>query len=117
MYGRQGSVSGIRAIGGFEIVNMQWKEAKLVKVVIKSTLGGNLRLRVPNKMKLSNGSKLAVANGENRNSFYHTEKTADPVISSKAVIAPPELKETLLYDMATQKGKVYTLVAHVARQT
>jgi alpha-L-fucosidase 2 len=80
-------------------------------VVIKSTLGGNLRLRVPNKMKLSNGSMLAVAYGENKNSFYQTEKTADPVVSSKAVIALPELKETLLYDMGTQKDKVYTLIA------
>jgi alpha-L-fucosidase 2 len=108
---QDGSVSGIRAIGGFEIVDMQWKGTKLVKIVIKSTLGGNLRLRVPGKMKSGNGSMLEVAIGENKNPFYQTEKTADPVVSSKAVITPPELKETFLYDMATRKGKVYTLVA------
>ncbi len=90
---------------------MQWKGAKLVKVVIKSTLGGNLRLRVPNKMKLGDGRMLAIANGENKNSFYQIDKTADPVVSSKAVIVVPELKETLLYDMSTQKGKMYTLIA------
>ena len=49
---QQGSISGLRARGGFEIVNMEWKDGKLVKAVIKSTLGGNLRLRVPNEMKL-----------------------------------------------------------------
>ena len=34
-----GSISGIRAIGGFEIVSMEWKDGKLVKAVIKSTFG------------------------------------------------------------------------------
>ncbi|HJS53087.1 MAG TPA: glycoside hydrolase family 95 protein, partial [Chitinophagaceae bacterium] len=43
-----GSIKGIKAIGGFEIVSMEWKDAKLVKFVIKSNLGGNLRLRTPN---------------------------------------------------------------------
>ena len=32
-----GSIKGISAIGGFEIVSMEWKDAKLVKAVIKST--------------------------------------------------------------------------------
>jgi alpha-L-fucosidase 2 len=48
-----GSVTGLRARGGFEIMKMEWKDAKLVKVVIRSAIGGNLRLRVPNAMKLS----------------------------------------------------------------
>jgi alpha-L-fucosidase 2 len=45
---QNGSVSGLRAIGGFQLVSMEWKDGKVVKAVIKSTLGGNLRLRVPN---------------------------------------------------------------------
>ena len=45
----QGSVSGLRARGGFEIVSMKWKDGKIVKAVIKSTLGGNLRLGFPMK--------------------------------------------------------------------
>ena len=44
---QQGSISGLRARGGFEIVEMQWKNGKLIKAVVKSKLGGNLRLRVP----------------------------------------------------------------------
>jgi alpha-L-fucosidase 2 len=107
-----GSITGLRARGGFEVVSMEWKDAKLVKVVIKSTIGGNLRLRVPNQMKLSSGGSLKKATGENPNSFYQNEKTVAPIVSPKASITSPELKETLLYDLPTQPGKVYTLTAY-----
>jgi len=106
-----GSISGLRAVGGFEILNMQWKDAKLVKVIIRSNIGGNLRLRVPNAMKLSSGGPLKKATGSNPNPFYQTEKTAEPIVSPKANIPAPELKETLLYDLYTQRGKVYTFIA------
>jgi alpha-L-fucosidase 2 len=107
-----GSITGLRARGGFEVVRMEWKDAKLVKVVIKSTIGGNLRLRVPNQMRLSSGGSLKKATGENINSFYQVEKIAAPIVSPKASITSPELKETLLYDLPTQSGKVYTLMAY-----
>jgi hypothetical protein len=38
-------VTGLRARGGFEIVKLQWRDGKINHLVIKSTLGGNLRLR------------------------------------------------------------------------
>jgi alpha-L-fucosidase 2 len=107
---QNGSVSGLRARGGFEIVNMQWKDGKLIKAVIKSNLGGNLRLRVPNEMKLSDGNTLQKASGENTNLFYQTEKTATPIISDKATITLPELKATWLYDIDTKPGKIYKIV-------
>ena len=90
---------------------MEWKDSKVVKAVIKSKLGGNLRLRVPSKMKLSTGAALKVANGKNPNSFFEIEETATPVISDKAVIAKPELKETFVYDIATKAGITYTFIA------
>jgi alpha-L-fucosidase 2 len=108
---QNGSVRGLRAKGGFEVVSMQWKDAKLVKVVVRSTVGGNLRLRVPNIMQLSGGGLLKKATGENSNAFYQTDETLKPVIAEKAIITLPELKETLLYDIPTQPGKLYTLVA------
>jgi alpha-L-fucosidase 2 len=106
-----GSISGLRAIGGFEVVSMQWNGSKLTKIEIKSTLGGNLRLRVPNALQLSKGGELKQASGQNTNPFYFTEPTPAPVISNKANVQALALKETLLYDLPTQPGKVYTLVA------
>jgi alpha-L-fucosidase 2 len=107
-----GSIKGIKAIGGFEIVSMEWKDSKLVKAVVKSNLGGNLRLRTSNAIKLSAGTGLKKASGKNTNSFYQVEQTLAPVISDKATIAPLELKETMIYDLPTQAGKTYTLVAN-----
>jgi alpha-L-fucosidase 2 len=107
---QQGIIRGLRARGGFELVSMQWEDGKVVKAVIRSTLGGNLRLRVPDELKLKNGIALREAVGKNSNPFYKTEKIAEPIISEKATITPPDLKKTFVYDIATDKGKMYTLV-------
>lgn len=104
---KEGKIEGLRARGGFEIVVMQWKDAKLIKLVIKSTLGGNLRLRLPNEMKLKSGEALLVAKGENPNPFYYVNETATPIISRESTIKPLELKSTFLTDLNTQKGNVY----------
>jgi alpha-L-fucosidase 2 len=106
-----GSISGLRARGGFEIQDMQWKNGKLLKVVMKSTIGGNLRLRVPNALKLSSGMKLKTATGKNVNIFYQVEETPKPVISSNANITSPELMPTFSYDLSTNAQKVYILIA------
>ena len=107
---QNGSISGLRAIGGFQIVSLEWKDGKVVKAIIKSTLGGNLRLRVPNEMKLSSAA-LKKATGKNTNSFYQVEETPGATISDKASFAPLQLKETIVYDLPTQFGKTYTFVA------
>lgn len=107
---KNGSISGIRARGGFEIVEMQWKDAKITKLVVKSTLGGNLRLRLPNNMKQKSGLDLALAKGENPNPFYFVNETEAAIISKESTIKPLELKPTILVDIATERGKIYTFV-------
>ena len=108
---KNGSIGGLRARGGFEIVSMQWKDGKLIKAIIKSTLGGNLRLRVPVRMELNDGTTLKNASSENTNAFYQTGKIAMPIISDKAMITLPQLKQTWLYDVPTVAGKTYTFTS------
>ncbi|TDO26265.1 glycoside hydrolase family 95 protein [Sediminibacterium goheungense] len=103
----KGSISGLRAIGGFEIVAMEWREGKLVKLIIRSTLGGNLRLRVPNEIQAEKRINLKLAGGENKNPFYATHANTEPFISPQAIIQKPVLSQTWLYDITTQKGGYY----------
>ena len=105
-----GVVKGLRAPGGFEITEMEWKNAQLIKLVVKSILGGNLRLRVPNSMKVQGVGSLQTAGAKNPNPFYYVEETPVPVKSPKATISLPQLKQTFIYDLATEPGKKYTLI-------
>jgi alpha-L-fucosidase 2 len=102
-------VSGLCARGGFEIVAMEWKDAKLVKLIIRSVLGGNLRLRVPNALRPARGEILKAATGENRNQFYQVANTPAPVISPLAALTKIDVKKTWLYDLPTSPWKLYPL--------
>lgn len=106
-----GSVKGLRAKGGFEIVELQWKDRKVVKVIVRSAIGGNLRIRLPNSMVFANGSQPINASGKNKNPFYAREDIPVPVISKSARLVMPELKENVLYDIPTQRGRDYILIA------
>jgi alpha-L-fucosidase 2 len=107
---REGTVKGLRARGGFEVLEMQWKDAKLIKLVIKSTLGGNLRLRVPNDIKMDTGANLKKALAQNPNPFYQVDEVTSPIIAEQSTIKVLDLKPTLVYDVLTKKGSVFTLV-------
>lgn len=91
-------------------MEMHWKDGKVSKVVIKSTLGGNLRMRVPNELTSSSKGALSAASGENVNPFYFVADTAPPVVNQNLVITAPNLSPTVLYDFKTEAGKVYTFV-------
>jgi alpha-L-fucosidase 2 len=105
-----GNISGLRARGGFSITNMEWRAGKLQTVTIRSELGGNLRLRTPNEIRLKKGKGLTEATGENPNLFYAVPTIAKPLVSKTSKIQPLTPPPSFLYDLPTTKGGSYTFV-------
>ncbi|QXP57530.1 glycoside hydrolase family 95 protein [Cellulophaga sp. HaHa_2_95] len=105
----EGNVNGLRARGGFEIISLEWKEGMLVKAVIKSTLGGNCRIRSYSELRdVKNVIEEAI--GENENIFYQTPKTKKPLVSKKVISKGLELKPTYVYDIPTTVGQEIVLI-------
>ena len=89
---------------------MKWEDGRLVSVVVKSTLGGNLRLRT-NVPLIAEKTSLKVAAGKNRNAFFQVDEISRPVISPEAALKPPSVNKTFLYDIGTTAGQTLTFRA------
>lgn len=100
-----GSISGLRARGGFEIENMEWKSGKIKSVTIKSNLGGNLRLRSYAKL---GGNSILKAKGENPSHFFKFQPVEKPVISTQAAFNGVNVPKVFEYDVDTKEGSSYT---------
>ncbi|UCH13599.1 MAG: glycoside hydrolase family 95 protein [Bacteroidales bacterium] len=105
----RGEVKGLVARGGYEI-DMSWEKGKVKTLAIHSRLGGNCRIRLFQEIESTCDAKLNKANGANTNPLYSVNEIKKPVISAKAKITKPELKETQVYDFMTESGKTYTFV-------
>ena len=105
-----GEVKGLRSRGGFEITDMQWKMGKVVSVKIKSTIGGNLRLRSGNKLKLADGTALTIAQGDNSNALMQPYVMPEPIVVNPAKIPETTLPTTYLYDIPTTAGEEIELI-------
>ncbi len=105
---KNGHISGLKTYGGFEI-DMIWENNKAKEVIIKSNLGGNCRLRIPNEMQLTGNIKLKKAEGKNLNPFFDTPEIKIPLISKEAKLNPIEIKNHVIYDFPTEAGKIYKL--------
>ena len=106
---KKGSISGLRAAGDFEIA-IEWNAGELTKLVVKSTLGGNCRLRLAGELVSTSGVKLKPAKGENPNPFYASPVIAKPLISEKAKLNTLTLKPTQLVEFSAKPGGVYEFV-------
>ena len=102
-----GSVKGLKARGGFEI-DIDWKDSKLIKLIVKSALGGNVRIRIAKDIQLKSKTKLMPAEGENSNPFYQVNSIKTPLISEKAELKEFAIPATQIFDFNTKKGGTYT---------
>lgn len=120
---QEGEVSGLCTRGGFVIERMNWKQGRLVSVTIRSVLGGNLRLRTQQKLKLQSVvadgsassaskkvSRLKQAKGSNPNPLMQAYEMPAPVVKDASRLLPLSLAPTHCYDLMTQAGTLITLV-------
>lgn len=106
----EGNVQGLRARGGFVITDMRWKMGKVVSLKIKSTVGGNLRLRSNAQLKMADGTSLTAASGTNANPLMQPYAMPEPIVADKSKIPDTHLATTYLYDIPTAAGQEIELV-------
>lgn len=102
---KEGEIKGIVARGGFEL-DLSWKSGKVSKLVVKSRIGGNCRLR---SLTPLTGKGLKRAKGDNPNVLYEVPAVDAPLINEKAELNNIELEKTYLYDLETKAGEVYVV--------
>lgn len=93
-----GEVKGMKARGGFEL-DIAWANGKISKLSVRSKLGGNCRINVPQTMRAVTKAKLKAATGENPNAFF------------KAIQQAPAQQDATkgrpTYDFLTEAGMEY----------
>lgn len=101
----EGRVQGLMARGGFEIVEMAWKKGRITRLQIRSTVGGNLRLRIARPLRGHRSAK-----GNNPNVLFHVTPTGKMQNNSKVERRKIVLPKTHVYDIPTVKGELLNLI-------
>jgi alpha-L-fucosidase 2 len=104
-----GEITGLKARGGYN-VDIQWKQGKLTKLVVRSELGGVCRLRLPNSLVLAGNKSLKPAVGTNPNPFFKLPENQFQTSTPETVIGAVQV-----YDLPTEAGKTYVLVTESGR--
>ncbi len=105
---KKGSVRGLRARGGFVVEDLEWDDNTIRKAVIRSTVGGNLRIR--SYAKLQGEGLVEVRDGrENPNPLFAPQEILRPIVSPQARLHGPEVPSGYLYDIETVPGQEVTV--------
>ena len=102
-----GSVEGLRARGGFVLEHMEWKDGHIVEARLRSTIGGNLRIRSYDA--LTGEGLVEASSEENPNPLFAVQEISRPMISEKAPMRGYIAPAAHLYDIATEPGQVVVL--------
>ena len=111
---QKGDVKGLRARGGF-IVDEGWNEGKLRSAVVRSTIGGTLRLRsyVPLRLaKAPKGAMQKAAEGDCPNPLFAPAAIREPLRSAELKdFHPLSPRKVYEYDVETVAGQSYNFIA------
>jgi len=107
---KTGEVKGLRARGGF-VVDEVWNEAELRSAVVRSTIGGTLRIRsyVPLQLaKAPKGVVLSEAKGDCPNLLLAPANIKQPLQSKELqTLSLLPIRKVYEYDLETTVGEVY----------
>ena len=110
-----GKIVGLKARGGFEI-DIEWENNKLKRATIHSSLGGNCRLRTPQKFRIvddnNNEINLLEIKGETPNQFNNYILAGDPIITSKKGLDSYNKPISYIYDFKTHINKEYYIIPY-----
>jgi alpha-L-fucosidase 2 len=103
---KNGGVKGLMARGGFRI-DMEWRNSKITRLVVHSTLGGVCRIRLNQSAK---NKILRTAKGINANPLFRVSNIAAPIIKPSDTDLKVVLKKSWVYDFKSGKNQAYTLI-------
>jgi alpha-L-fucosidase 2 len=109
---KAGEVKGLRARGGF-VVDEVWNEAELRSAVVRSTIGGTLRIRsyVPLQLaKAPKGVVLSEAKGDCPNLLLAPANIKQPLQSKELqTLSLLPIRKVYEYDLETMAGMSYEI--------
>ena len=105
---RNGSISGIRARGGF-ILDIEWKNGRLTSAKITSTLGGVCRLKTDRAVRVQ-GIATRSAEGKNPNLFYSVPDAPAFENNTETPGGSHSYGHYYYVDFDTEAGKTYTIL-------
>ena len=106
---KDGRIKGLMARGGFEILDLTWRNNKIENLVIKSVHGGNCRIRSYWPLK-SNKQMIPVDNNSiNSNPFYFSPPVKQPIISNPNKTSMMNIRGVYVYDIETTGGEIINI--------